>query len=38
MRRSYLTIYQNLIETVKITEAFKNFQGNFYVIEYRVIS
>ena len=36
MRRSYLTIYQNLLETVKITESFR--EGNSYVIEYRVIS
>ena len=38
MRRSYLTIYQKLLETVKITEPFKDFQGIFYVTEYRVIS
>ena len=39
MRGSYLTIYQNVLETVKITERIEDFQGrNFYVIEYRVIS
>ena len=32
------TIYQNLLETVKITEFFYVFEGNLYVVEYRVIS
>ena len=38
MRRSYLIIYQKLLETVKITEPFWDFQEIFYVTEYRVIS
>ena len=38
MRRSYLTTYQKLSEIVKITEPFQDFQGIFYVIDYRVIS
>ena len=40
MRRSYLTTNQKLLETVKITEPFEDFQEFFYVtdLEYRVIS
>ena len=38
MRRSYLLIYQKLLETVKITEPFQDFPGTFKETEYRAIS
>lgn len=35
--RIYVTMFQNSLETVNGTEHFLAFQGNFYVIEYRVL-
>ena len=37
MCRSYLIIYQKLLETVKITDPFSDYQG-FFLTEYRVTS